>query len=106
MCLAEHWAQCPAGTVAVCLWRDGLCQQSPRPTGMLSLGLSWGRAWRPVLWQCGVGRAGSPCGRGVQSNGVMPSWHHEKQEKAEVTRSKKFWCQGLGGGQPPAGDRL
>lgn len=43
---------------------------------------------------------------GVRNNGVMPSWHREKQEKVEVTRNKKTWCLGLGGGQPPAGERL
>lgn len=106
----------PAGTVAVCLWRDTARGCADSPCDLLTC---WQAVTRAALGCpgampgglcCGsvvqAEQADPSCGGGAQSAGVMPSWRHKKQEKAEVTRSKKTWCLGLGGGQPPAGERL
>lgn len=91
LCLAEHWARA----------RGALQGQWLCPCDLLAALGCPGAVPGAVPWQGGAGR---PCGGGAQSSGVMPFWHHEKQERAEVTRSKKMQGLGLGGGQPPAGE--
>lgn len=109
MSLAEPWARALRGQW---LCAPGGSLPGAVPTLPVTSWQAVTRSWA-VLGPCLEAhasavwcRAGSPCGGGAQSHVMMPSWHHDKQEKAEVTRSKKIWCLGLGGGQPPAGERL
>lgn len=115
-CLAERWARargalqgqwlCACGgtlpgavpTVPVTCWQ-AVTRAALGCPGAMPGGLCCGSVVQAE-------QADPSCGGGAQSAGVMPSWRHKKQEKAEVTRSKKTWCLGLGGGQPPAGERL